>query len=124
MKQPTSRNGAPRIRRRKASGRRRTARAVATDACTLRGAPRNSTAWIGRQTSNCSAASTHSAPRQPSRLISQAVSGMNTVLASPPRKVIVMMARRKSSGKRRVTTANTGVYRVADIATPSPIQTT
>ena len=34
---------------------------------------------------------------------------MKTVLAKPPRKVMVMMARRKSVGKRRVTTANTGV---------------
>jgi hypothetical protein len=44
------------------------------------------------------AASTHSAWRQPRAWISQADSGMNTVLASPPRKVSVMIARRKSCG--------------------------
>ena len=32
------------------------------------------------------------------KAISHAVSGMNTLLASPPRKVSVMIARRKSCG--------------------------
>ena len=48
---------------------------------------------------------------------------MNTVLASPPRKVSVMMARRKSFGNRRVTTAKAGEYSVAAMAAPMAIQT-
>jgi hypothetical protein len=36
--------------------------------------------------------------RQPRPAISAADSGMNTLLASPPRKVRVMIARRKSCG--------------------------
>jgi hypothetical protein len=78
---------------------------------------------MGAHTHRCSAARHHSAWRQPSSDISHAVNGMNTVLAKPPRKVKVMMARRKSLGKRRVTTANTGVYSVAAIATPRTAQT-
>jgi hypothetical protein len=39
-------------------------------------------------------ASTHKASRQPQCSTKAAVSGMNTVLASPPKNVMVMMARR------------------------------
>ena len=48
---------------------------------------------------------------------------MNTVLANPPKKVMMMMARRKSFGNRRVTTANTGAYKVADMPKPRPNHT-
>jgi len=119
MNVPTSRNGAPVTSCRTATGS-----AVAAEPVTTRaGASRSSQAWIGRQTRKCRLARPHKAPRQPQAAISQAVKGMNTVLARPPRKVIVMMARRKSLGKRRVTTANTGVYKIADMATPSAVQT-
>jgi MFS family permease len=43
-------------------------------------------------------ASTHSDSRHPSVRNKNAINGMNTVLASPPRNVKVMMARRKCSG--------------------------
>ena len=87
------------------------------------GAPRSKPACSGAHTSRCSAASTHSACRQPSVAISPADSGINTVLARPPRNVSVMMARRKSCGKRRVTTAKTGLYSVAASAAPSTSHT-
>ena len=88
----------------------------------VRGAPCSSQPCKGAHTNSCSAASAHSACRQPHRSIHQANSGMNTVLAKPPKKVSVMMARRKSCGKRRVTTAKTGLYKVAAIPKPSQIQ--
>ena len=66
------------------------------------------------------AAKTSSAWRHPPELISQALNGKKTVLASPPKNVSVMMARRKSWGKRRVTTAKAGLYSVA--AMPAPMQ--
>ena len=78
---------------------------------------------MGAHTSQCSAASGSRAWRQPQLEISQAVSGMMTVLASPPRNVMVMMARRKSVGNRRVTTAKPGEYNTHAIATPRPIHT-
>jgi hypothetical protein len=87
------------------------------------GAWRSSRPCRGAQTRNCRPARHHNAGRQPHCAISQADSGMNTVLASPPRKVMVMMPRRKLSGKRRVTTANTGAYSVADMPAPSSAQT-
>ena len=52
----------------------------------------------------------------------RAVMTGGSLLAWPPRKVIVMIARRKSCGKRRVTTANTGVYSVPASAAPSSVQ--
>jgi hypothetical protein len=70
-----------------------------------------------------SAASTHKASRQPIMRINQADKGMNTVLARPPRNVSVMIARRKSEGYLRVTTANTGGYKVAASPAPRPIHT-
>ena len=77
---------------------------------------------MGTHRHNWHAAITHSMGRQPTVLSSHAISGMNTVLASPPRNVMVMICRRKLSGKRRVTTANAGVYSVAAMATPSSTQ--
>ena len=62
------------------------------------GAARSASACTGRQTNKCRAASTCTAVRQPQLAMSQAIRGMNTVLARPPRKVMVMMARRKSLG--------------------------
>ena len=62
------------------------------------GAPRRHTACSGTHTSRCTAASTSSAVRQPQVAISQAETGMKTLLARPPRKVSVMIARRKSCG--------------------------
>jgi hypothetical protein len=56
-------------------------------------------------------------------VINQAIKGMNTVLAKPPKKVRVMMARRKLIGKRRVIKANAGEYSTAPIATAKPSQT-
>ena len=88
-----------------------------------RGAPRSVSQCRGAHTSRCSAARAMNAWRQPHSAISQAVSGMNTVLARPPKKVMRMMARRKSFGKRRVTTAKAGAYKVAAIAAPRPAQT-
>jgi len=81
----------------------RTAPGVGAGAC------RSTRACSGAQTNKWMAASTQSACRQSSSAISQAISGMNTVLASPPRKVSVMIARRKSLGKRRVTMENAGL---------------
>ena len=89
-----------------------------------RGAPRSSHPCSGTHSSRLMAPSTQEAWRQPPCAISQAVSGMNTVLASPPRKVSVMMARRNVAGKRRVTTANTGGYSVAAMPAPSSVHTT
>jgi hypothetical protein len=74
-----------------------------------RGALRSTRQCSGTHTIRCSAAIAHTACRQPKSRTSHAITGMNTVLASPPRKVSVMMARRKSCGKRRVTTAKAGV---------------
>ena len=87
-----------------------------------RGASLSKTMCKGKHTANCSAANAHSACRQPQRSMHQANRGINTVLASPPKKVRVMMARRKSWAKRRVTTAKAGVYKVAAMPSPSQIQ--
>ena len=48
---------------------------------------------------------------------------MNTVLASPPRKVSVMMAGHKSFGNRRVTRPKAVDYSVPAMEAPMAIQT-
>ena len=71
--------------------------------------PCSSQACSGVHSSSWRAANAHKVGRQPHSAIHQLDSGMNTVLASPPRKVSEMMWRRKLLGWRSVSTAKAGV---------------
>ncbi len=82
----------------------------------------NNQACKGAHTSKCKTPSKHMVVRQSVTAINHAMSGMNTVLAKPPKKVSKMMARRKSLGKRLVNTANAGGYKVAESPMPKPNQ--